>query len=138
MIQRGRKQNADVEIFKTEKKGWGRLAWGGSGHANDPGVRARGTIERGTFLGIYSGELITDAESERRASELYDQIGTTYLFDLDGYHLTNPPEGLEHIDPRAYELALKVKERADASGSDEGKYSAYSGECLRAQGLDVC
>ncbi|WOO80789.1 Histone-lysine N-methyltransferase, H3 lysine-9 specific [Vanrija pseudolonga] len=112
VIQRGRQKNADVSIFKTEKKGWG--------------VRARGIIERGTFLGIYSGELITDAESERRASELYDQIGTTYLFDLDGYHLTNPPEGLEDIDPRAYELARMVKQRADASGSDDGKYSAYS------------
>ncbi|KAL1411831.1 hypothetical protein Q8F55_002799 [Vanrija albida] len=111
VIQRGRRE-ADVEIFKTERKGWG--------------VRARADIARGTFLGIYSGELITDAESERRASEFYDRIGLTYLFDLDGYHLTNPPEGLEEIDPRLHELAMKVRQRADAQGAEDGKYSAYS------------
>lgn len=40
------------------------------------GVRARERIRKGTFLGIYSGELITEYESERRGT-LYNLVGRT-------------------------------------------------------------
>lgn len=81
---------------------------------------------------------------------MYEKIGRTYLFDLDGYHIAHPPEGLKDLDPRAHELATIVKSRADtyainelmktekiqhpdeAALIDENdyefSYSAYSGE----------
>jgi histone-lysine N-methyltransferase SUV39H len=106
-------------------------------------------IKRGTFIGIYSGELVTEAETEVRG-RIYEKVGRTYLFDLDGYHISHPPQGLEAIDPRAYELAMTVKDRAqkfkqkelmdqgiishpseadDVNDDDcDFTYSAYSGE----------
>lgn len=57
-------------------------------------------MEAGTFLGIYSGELITEAIGDSRkyaftephhepllimkVPRLYDEYGRTYLFDLQG------------------------------------------------------
>lgn len=83
---------------------------------------------------------MTEAETEIRG-QVYEKIGRTYLFDLDGYHISHPPEGLKDIDPRAHELAMIVKKRADAAierereaaglSDDEDPqftYSAYSGE----------
>ena len=40
------------------------------------GVKAISRIPRGTFIGIYAGELITEDESELRG-ELYSQINRT-------------------------------------------------------------
>ncbi|BEJ16925.1 hypothetical protein CspHIS471_0603260 [Cutaneotrichosporon sp. HIS471] len=97
VIQRGRSKDTVVEIFKTRHKGWG--------------VQAKSFIKRGTFIGIYSGEFVTEAETEVRG-RVYEKVGRTYLFDLDGYHISHPPDGLEDIDPRAYELAMTVKDRA--------------------------
>lgn len=64
IIQRGRSKDTELDLFKTHQKGWG--------------VKARYDIPKGTFLGIYSGELVPDYESERR-SYLYDQIGRTWV-----------------------------------------------------------
>ncbi|KIY50204.1 SET domain-containing protein [Fistulina hepatica ATCC 64428] len=69
VVQHGRK--VQVNIRKTLKKGWGVF-------------NGDNTIHSGTFIGIYSGELITDAEGERRGQKYYKR---TYLFDLDCYHL---------------------------------------------------
>lgn len=67
-------------------------------------------MEAGTFIGIYSGELITEAIGESRmymflgaspdivltALRLYNEYGRTYLFDLrgnnyvvDAFHIGN-------------------------------------------------
>ncbi|KAL7424642.1 hypothetical protein Q5752_000326 [Cryptotrichosporon argae] len=114
VIQRGRTDAGKVSIFKTRKKGWG--------------IQAAGDIKKGTFVGTYSGEMITDAESERRGA-LYDWVGRTYLFDLDAYHIRNPPDGLDRIDERAHQIAKETEQRAKRLGADEDpdhNYSAYS------------
>ncbi|KAF9545523.1 SET domain-containing protein [Agrocybe pediades] len=76
VIQKGRK--AHVHLRKTQYKGWGVFA----------GKR----IPTGTFLGIYSGELISAKEAQRRGIA-YNKFGRTYLFDLDFHHLR--PQGPE-------------------------------------------
>ena len=109
-------------------------------------------------MGVYSGELLPEAESEKRGI-LYSQTGRTwvpdariiasrslrlilprYLFDCDGHQIHTPPEGLEEIDPRLAELAAAAKARADLARQkqiDSGDYdendftyNAYSGESL--------
>ncbi|KIR51778.1 histone-lysine N-methyltransferase SUV39H [Cryptococcus gattii Ru294] len=113
VIQRGRARDTGIEIFKTKEKGWG--------------IRARSFIPSGTYIGSYTGELIREAESERRGVT-YAAIGRTYVFDLDGWQIRHPPEGLEKIDKRAAELAEAVKMRAKAAmrESQEDAYNAYS------------
>jgi len=71
IVQRGRK--CVVNIGKTREKGWGVFA----------GPKK---IPSGTYIGIYSGELLTDAESEMRGLT-YNSCGRTYLFDIDHHHL---------------------------------------------------
>lgn len=58
----------------------------------------------GTFIGIYSGELLTDAVAHERGmyvllqyfipiiliqylTSIYNKFGRTYLFDIDFHHL---------------------------------------------------
>nr|ODN90341.1 hypothetical protein L204_05945 [Cryptococcus depauperatus CBS 7855] len=118
VIQRGRDRETEIDIFKTKYKGWG--------------VRARLPIANGTFLGIYSGELITEEESEKRGIT-YNLAGTTYLFDLDGYAIRYPPEGLEGVDMRLAQLAEATKKRAKVSmkRNKEDHYNAYSVDAFR-------
>lgn len=71
VAQQGRK--VQVNIAKTLNKGWGVFA----------GTKK---IPAGTFIGIYAGELLTNAEAEQRGKK-YNQFGRTYLFDLDFYYL---------------------------------------------------
>ncbi|KAJ4474069.1 hypothetical protein C8J55DRAFT_562708 [Lentinula edodes] len=70
VVSQGRK--CKVMLKKTEKKGWG--------------VFACERIPKGTFIGIYSGELLGHEESEERAIK-YDQFGRTYLFDIDWWYI---------------------------------------------------
>ncbi|KAI9296823.1 SET domain-containing protein [Neoconidiobolus thromboides FSU 785] len=67
VVQKGRK--ADVQIYKTEKKGWG--------------VRALERIPKGSFICEYVGEIITTKEADKRA-EKCEETGLNYLFNLDG------------------------------------------------------
>ncbi|KAJ1573361.1 hypothetical protein NDA11_005763 [Ustilago hordei] len=76
VVQKGKKVN--LAFCKTETKGWG--------------IKALEQLPRGTFVGVYGGELLSDAEAERRA-EVYDKkLGTTYLQTVDSHiikvHLT--------------------------------------------------
>lgn len=58
-----------LAIFKTSNgRGWG--------------LRTKATIPKGTFLLEYTGEIIDQEESIRRGKQ-YDEIGLSYLFDLD-------------------------------------------------------
>lgn len=58
-----------LAIFKTRNgRGWG--------------LKTLSAIPRGTYLFEYTGEIIDQAESIRRG-EKYDEIGKSYLFDLD-------------------------------------------------------
>ncbi|GJJ09617.1 hypothetical protein Clacol_003840 [Clathrus columnatus] len=70
VIQHGRKYPLSITL--TKNKGWG--------------VFADEKIPRGSYLGIYAGEMILEAEADERG-KLYDRYGRTYLFDLDFYHL---------------------------------------------------
>lgn len=66
VVQRGRK--IPLEIFKTNKKGWG--------------VRAKNRIKRGTFIEQYVGEVLTMQEGDFRGT-VYDTLECSYLFDMD-------------------------------------------------------
>lgn len=58
-----------LQIFKTnDGRGWG--------------VRTMATVPKGTFIIEYTGEIIDQEESIRRGKK-YDEIGLSYLFDLD-------------------------------------------------------
>ena len=66
VVQNGRK--VQVNIVKTEKKGWGKSSFSSSNSfsSKNAGVFSGEKMEAGTFLGIYSGELITEAIGESR------------------------------------------------------------------------
>ncbi|EFJ10199.1 hypothetical protein SELMODRAFT_128419 [Selaginella moellendorffii] len=66
VLQRG--VNVKLEVFKTRHKGWA--------------VRAAQNISRGTFVCEYLGEVLNDQEANRRG-ERYDQVGCSYLYDID-------------------------------------------------------
>ncbi|KAN0063766.1 hypothetical protein ACQY0O_003816 [Thecaphora frezii] len=68
VVQKGRR--VEIELFKHKDYGWG--------------VRALKPIKRHTFIGAYTGELVNDEESDRRAT-IYESIGSTYHFTLDMY-----------------------------------------------------
>ncbi|PKA49621.1 Histone-lysine N-methyltransferase SUVR5 [Apostasia shenzhenica] len=57
-----------LEIFRTEKKGWA--------------VRAGQAISRGTFVCEYTGEVVVDAEADKR-NERYGSSGCSYIYDID-------------------------------------------------------
>ncbi|EPQ27042.1 uncharacterized protein PFL1_05326 [Pseudozyma flocculosa PF-1] len=85
VVQKGRR--VEIEFFKHQHYGWG--------------VRARHRIKRHTFIGIYSGELVSDAEADRRAI-VYEDVGSTYHFTIDPHpikletmrkRLASSPEG---------------------------------------------
>ena len=56
----------------------------------------------------------------------------SYLFDLDGWQIRNPPVGLERVDPRLAEIAQASAERAtiafDEVGDPNFCYNAHSGK----------
>lgn len=71
VVQHGR--TSAISIRKTANKGWGVFA-------------DQKKIYKGTFIGIYAGEIITDEAGEERGFK-YDKLGKTYLFDIDFHHL---------------------------------------------------
>ncbi|KZT43541.1 SET domain-containing protein [Sistotremastrum suecicum HHB10207 ss-3] len=70
VVQKGRQ--CSISLRKTKNKGWG--------------VFAEKRILRGTFIGIYAGELLVQSEAHRRG-KVYNRVGRTYLFDIDAFHL---------------------------------------------------
>ncbi|KAF5354317.1 hypothetical protein D9756_007343 [Leucocoprinus leucothites] len=71
VVQHGRK--VQLSVRKTQGKGWGVF--------NGPK-----RLPKGTFLGIYAGELLTDEQGEIRG-RYYNTLGKSYLFDIDFWHL---------------------------------------------------
>lgn len=82
VVQNGRK--IPIKIAKTEKKGWGVFY---------SGTRR---IPKGTFVGIYAGEIISWEEAEMRGTT-YDKWGRTYLFDLDFDHIKGIDDAHKYI-----------------------------------------
>ncbi|KAG8746630.1 hypothetical protein FRC10_004233 [Ceratobasidium sp. 414] len=74
--QRGRKHK--VVLRKTEAKGWG--------------VFAGEYIPPGAYLGVYTGELLTEGFASKRA-RVYDEFGRTYLLNIDFHHLSTNGNG---------------------------------------------
>ena len=59
VVQNGRK--CSLEICKTESKGWGVF-------------NGEEKLLQGTFLGIYAGELLTDAEGDLRGQYVLTNV----------------------------------------------------------------
>jgi len=78
VVQHGRQYA--VNIRKTSNKGWGIFAGGRK-------------IPKGSFIGVYAGELLTENEGEERGIK-YNKFGRTYLFQLDFYHLRAMESGV--------------------------------------------
>ncbi|XP_046840781.1 histone-lysine N-methyltransferase SUV39H2-like [Xenia sp. Carnegie-2017] len=66
VVQRGRQVR--VCIFRTKRKGWG--------------LKTLDYIHANQFVTEYVGEILTSEDAEERG-QTYDQMGQTYLFDLD-------------------------------------------------------
>ncbi|KAG9151150.1 hypothetical protein Leryth_002723 [Lithospermum erythrorhizon] len=75
VTQRG--SNIQLEIFKTERRGWG--------------VRSLSFIPSGTFICEYAGELLEDKEAEQRTND-------EYLFDIGRNGYNSKTEGRDPID----------------------------------------
>jgi SET domain-containing protein len=61
-----------LEVFQTGTKGWG--------------VRTTKTIEKGTYICEYTGEVISEYEANRRG-EIYDATShASYLYSLTEHH----------------------------------------------------
>ncbi|KAJ3766405.1 hypothetical protein FB446DRAFT_767431 [Lentinula raphanica] len=97
VVSRGRQ--VPITLKKTHKKGWG--------------VFASSVIPKGTFIGIYSGELLGHEESEERAIK-YDEFGRTYLFDIDWWYID------EQLDAQEAREKENSQQNAD-SHSQPGK-----------------
>ena len=50
-------------------------------------------MPQGTFVGIYSGEILTFSSAEARGL-VYDKWGRTYLYDLDFHHIKDKLDDL--------------------------------------------
>lgn len=59
-----------LELFKTALKGWG--------------VRTLVGLPKGTFVGLYNGEIVDEDMAEMRG-QYYEEAGKTYLYDLDAF-----------------------------------------------------
>lgn len=68
ILQRG--VHVKLEIFKTEKKGWG--------------VRAREPISRGTFVCEYIGQVQNDEDGTKRAKR-FDNGENSYIYDMNAH-----------------------------------------------------
>ncbi|KAI0779687.1 SET domain-containing protein [Fomes fomentarius] len=70
VIQHGRQYQ--ISIQKTPNKGWG--------------IFAGSKIPANSYVGVYAGEYLLDADGEARG-RVYNRFGRTYLFDIDFYFL---------------------------------------------------
>ncbi|CAE7190481.1 unnamed protein product, partial [Rhizoctonia solani] len=70
VLQQGRQY--DIAIRKTKGKGWG--------------VFAKENIPAGRFIGIYTGELLSEGMASKRAP-VYDEFGRTYVLNIDFHHI---------------------------------------------------
>ncbi|EMD91601.1 hypothetical protein COCHEDRAFT_1224704 [Bipolaris maydis C5] len=79
-VQFGRR--VEVEIFRaTDGRGWG--------------LRCTEDLHEGQFIDTYRGEIITDAEAERRENASSSKAKASYLYSLDKF---KESEGLEDKD----------------------------------------
>ena len=130
VVQRGRK--IPLEIFKTEKKGWGKelsylyTCWIWANYSI--GLRCPQRIPKGAFVDTYTGELITLREAEKRLLE-YNDSGLSYLFDLDMFskvHRIEEDDEEQLADPRDPAVAtVDPKDIYVIDGKDYGGVTRF-------------
>ncbi|KAJ9109206.1 hypothetical protein QFC21_000535 [Naganishia friedmannii] len=132
VMQKGRSSNVKLQVYKTRKKAWGKCALQSVTYRRMltnlafQGVRALSSFPKGTFVGLYSGELIPEDETDGRG-EIYNAIERTYLFDLDHWHIKQPPAELQDIDPAGAYIAnqaatlLNAEDEKDQQAEVEGR-----------------
>lgn len=101
VIQRATK--IKVMLVKTRSRGWG--------------VRTLEPLERGTFVGVYAGELITTGASYKRKND-------TYLFNLAG----NPLQASQEVatEPRQQSGAVAAnQDEADEKAECDSKSEQF-------------
>lgn len=76
----GNGRRIKTALKKTPDRGWGELPINDAHHGltkhRCAGVIAKMPIKKGAFVSVYSGEVITIAESNSRG-DIYDQVGRT-------------------------------------------------------------
>ncbi|PWN19283.1 SET domain-containing protein, partial [Microstroma glucosiphilum] len=77
VVQKGR--TVPLEVFKTKMCGWG--------------LRTRKALKAGTFITTYAGELITEAETEKRAKVYERHLETSYIYDIEPHMADNIDAG---------------------------------------------
>uniref|UniRef100_A0A6G1SJB3 Histone-lysine N-methyltransferase EHMT1 n=1 Tax=Aceria tosichella TaxID=561515 RepID=A0A6G1SJB3_9ACAR len=75
---------ARLVLFRTKKRGWG--------------VRTLDNLKRGTFVGVYSGELVSVVSSQQRADD-------TYLFNLSTTHTQTTVTNNNNTDSQQQEIS---------------------------------
>lgn len=118
VVQKGR--TVGLDIYKDPLCGWGLRA----------GLSQ--SIPKGTFIINYWGELLSEEEAERRGV-VYDQVNSTYLLNLDHYHikeyLRNQPYQ-RHLEKK-YRRIITEKERHSKDFEDKAE------EWLASQGKEM-
>jgi euchromatic histone-lysine N-methyltransferase len=97
VIQRG--CQAKLVLFRTKTRGWG--------------VRTLTDLKRGTFIGIYSGELVSVASSQRRDDD-------TYLFNLSNGS-SRPETRIEIDEASGSEQTNQDEEKVELNKKEETK-----------------
>lgn len=114
-----------VEIFKTAKKGWG--------------IRALHDMPRGTFVGVYMGEIMDSRTAERRGRKTGDEyfadidfpeIITSYKSDYESEVTDIEKNSSDENDDGAIRVKRKWKAKrrkralySDSEDSDDGSSS---------------
>lgn len=105
---------ARLALFRTKSRGWG--------------VRTLEDLERGTFIGVYSGELISAANSHHRSDD-------TYLFNLTHAHILPKQEAASESAKKRENLEEEVQETFYEVDDDPNLSVSYS-EATLASGLN--
>ncbi|KAI5780556.1 hypothetical protein EDC01DRAFT_718816 [Geopyxis carbonaria] len=99
----GRGRQHEFEIFKTALKGWG--------------LRCREPLKKGTFIGLYLGEVVNPEEASKRA-KMGDEMKLSYLFDLDKF---NKDDQENRVDDSEDELSKGMGEDHKDSYAIDGR-----------------
>jgi len=104
LLQRKRKHKLDLVVVKTKGKGWG--------------IRTRQKILKGSFVCEYVGEVISEAEADKRGTE-YDKSKLSYLWTqggelpggtIDATHYGNIARFANHsCDPNCFAVEVLVE-----------------------------
>jgi histone-lysine N-methyltransferase SUV39H len=111
VVQLGRK--VKVNLVKTEKKGWGTSLEFRPGfrlsNESHSGVFAGQRILKGTFIGVYSGELITDSAAEIRGRYVDRSAFPPFFHRMDAWCFSSGILACFHCFKPLFYCALSIK-----------------------------